>query len=212
MNKIVENLKALFIITIITIFACLVAGQNIYVASHKGTLLDKSVILYMFIQVISLYITLIFFLFTLFYTVTKYLKTRNILYGLPSLIVLLSILTSMIFFKEINEEQFNYNIYHDKRMTIIENIEQGIWRTYETAEIELPHEYKEEQENGLGRVYLVHTDKGKGIYFCVSSFIDTSSGYVYLTDDLPNNSKYMVDHVVLFEEYDTKWYSCSTYY
>lgn len=208
MNKIAQKLKALFII----VLACLAAGQNMYVASHKGTLLDKSVILYMLVHVISWYITLIFFLFTLFYAVEKYLKTRNILYGLPGLVVVLSILTSIIFFKEINEEQLNYNIYHDKRMIIIENIEQGIWRTHETAEIELPHEYKEEQEEGLGYVYLVRTNKGKGVYFCVSSFVDTSSGYVYLTDDLPDDSKYMVDRVILFKEYDTRWYSCSTDY
>ena len=208
MNKIAEKLKVLFII----VLACLVAGQNMYVASHKGTLLDKSVILYMLVHVISWYITLIFFLFTFFYAVEKYLKTRNILYGLPGLVVLLAILTSIIFFKEINEKQFNYNIYHDKRMVIVENIEQGIWRTDETGAIELPHEYKEEQEEGLGRVYLVRTNQGKGIYFCVTSFVDTSSGYVYLTDNLPEDSKYMVDRVLLFEEYDTNWYRCSTDY
>ncbi len=209
MNKSVRNLTNIFIAAI---FAFIVAGIYMYVERQKGALLDKSVIIYVLAKVIVSYITLMFFVFSIFYTVKRYVKTKNIFYGLPCVIVLGSILIAKIFFKEINTEQFNYNIYLDKRMVIIENIEKGIWRTHETARVELPFEYKEEEDSGLGRIFLVHTDKGNGIYFCLSSFIDSSSGYVFLTNHLPDDSKFMVDKTILFEEYGEGWYRCATYY
>lgn len=75
----------------------------------------------------------------------------------------------------------------------------------------LPQEEQYQDISDSNRVILLSDDGEKGIYFYTfSGLLESSRGYIYITDELPEekcNSNY---NIVNLEHYKENWYSCST--
>ncbi|MBQ9990424.1 MAG: hypothetical protein IJP31_05720 [Lachnospiraceae bacterium] len=200
------------ILFIFSVLAVIWSVVYIYIAKNKGYLWDKHIIFYVGIWLGSCFLTFCFLLTALVYGVKKGREeTGRLIYAVPGGILLVAVLVANLFFHEMDRSQFNYYRYRDRRKEIVEEIQQGKL-AIENGSVLLPYEYTEEAENGMGQVSLIHTKKGTGIYFCSSpTLYDSTSGYVYLTDRLPENASFESwGSVILFKEYEDGWYSCAT--
>ncbi|MGN1332327.1 MAG: hypothetical protein ACI4V0_06155 [Lachnospiraceae bacterium] len=203
-----EN-KQFLSMVFMSILAGIFSGLYLYTAKYKGRILEESIILYVLGQLMVYYVTVLLFLCSLIYGIKSYRKTKKLIYGIPCIGILLTMLLAQFFFAEINRDQMNYSVYLNKRKEIIEKIETGSWTANDAGKIELPADYQKEARKGLGHVYLVHTGKGNGIYFMASPGMEGSSGYVYLTDKIPETNSYSTGQITLLREYDSQWYSCA---
>lgn len=94
---------------------------------------------------------------------------------------------------------------------VVSEILSGKLKADETGTILLPQEEQYQDISDGNRVILVSDDGKRGIYFYIfSGLLESSRGYIYITDELPEeecNSNY---DIVNLEYYKGNWYSCST--
>lgn len=99
----------------------------------------------------------------------------------------------------------------NRREKVVSEILSGELKADETGTILLPQEKQYQDISDGNRVILVSDDGKRGIYFYTfSGLLESSRGYIYITDELPEkecNSNY---DIVNLEYYKENWYSCST--
>lgn len=77
--------------------------------------------------------------------------------------------------------------------------------------VDLPEYLKDEGMARGGRVYIVRYKLETGVYFCTfSGVMDSSAGFVYLTDEISDVDFYNNNDISLQNQYQDNWYFCGT--
>ena len=99
----------------------------------------------------------------------------------------------------------------ERRETVVAEILSGELQADEMGTIELPDAEQYHDISDSDRVVLLSDDGKRGIYFYTfSGLLESSRGYIYITDDLPEESCNIYYDIVNLEHYEGNWYSCST--
>ena len=116
----------------------------------------------------------------------------------------------MEFFNESKLREYIFSKYQSEREEVVELILSSELEVDDNGIIELPMELRNEEMVRNGRVCLINSSSGVGIYFCTfTGLLETSSGFIYFTDSL-ESKPVSGDEIVVFVEYANDWYFCST--
>lgn len=121
--------------------------------------------------------------------------------------ILLIVINQMIYNISKSDEDEIWN----RMEKVVSEILSGKLKADETGTILLPQEKQYQDISDDNRVILVSDDEKRGIYFYTfSGLLESSRGYIYIVDELPEegcNSNY---DIVNLEHYKGNWYSCAT--
>lgn len=183
----------------------------LYSQINKWNLIEEmTVFIYPFYKILIIVLTVFSFLVSVIYFFKKFLKERKYYVCIPVFISVVAFITVHIFFCETKLREYNFYKYREKREEIVRQILHGELAPNDRGIIELPEELQDEEMAREGYVYVVNYLANEGIYFCTfSGLLETSSGYMYLTDEsnIVNSSS---EEIVVLEKYEERWYYCST--
>lgn len=206
MNKIRE--KLVFSIMLIQASAC--GGIYMYCKMEKWNLEEKmTVFLYPFFAVVLLLLIAGSGFASFCYFLHKIVHAKKIYFMIPFLIVAFFFLLSSVFFNEVKLREYNFKNYQKEREEIVELILQEELTPDESGVVHLPEKLRNEEMARGGCVHIMKYGTDMGIYFCTfSGILDSSAGYIYLTDDIFDINSY--NKVVLQDQYQKDWYFCGT--
>ena len=188
------------------------AGVYLYCKAEKWNLEEQlTVFLYPFFVVAISFFLLISGFVSLLYFASKIVSAHKLYFVSPLLIVLSSHLVDNIFFNELKLREDNFNKYQEKREIVIELILKEELMPDERGIVDLPEYLKDEGMAIGGRVYIVRYKLETGVYFCTfSGVMDSSAGFVYLTDEISDVDFYNNNDISLQNQYQDNWYFCGT--
>lgn len=182
-----------------------------YSQINKWNLIEQmTLFIYPFYKILIISLSAISFLISAIYFVKKILKRKRFYVCIPLLISVVFFIIVHIFFGEEQLIDYNFYKYQAEREEVVRQILLGNLQPDNSGDINLPEELQNEEMARGGYVCYVTYLSRKGIYFCTfSGLLETSSGYMYLTDSV-NGIDGSDEKIVVIKEYENGWYYCST--
>lgn len=182
-----------------------------YSQINKWDMMERmTLFIYPFYKILIIGLVMISFLASVAYFVKSFLRTKRFCVCIPVLISITVFIIAQTFFSEEQLRDYNFYEYRKEREKIVKEILDGELKFNSDGIAELPEEFQNESMARGGYVRRVTYLSKEGIYFCTfSGLLETSSGYMYLTDN-PDTADNSDEEIVVIKEYEKGWYYCST--
>lgn len=208
---IMNKKKEWIVYSIVLIQSLVINVIYAYSQINKWNLIEQmTLFIYPFYKILIIGLSVISFLISAIYFIKKFLKIKRFYVCIPLLISVVFFIIVHIYFGEEQLIDYNFYKYQAEREEIIRQILLGDLQPDNSGVINLPEELQNEEMARGGYVCYVTYLSKKGIYFCTfSGLLETSSGYMYLTDSV-NRIDGSDEEIVVIKEYENGWYYCST--